>query len=197
MIAAAALCTAASAPAQQAAPNRDDWLLNAPDDTARFRLLQNDARGFSMAMAETGQRYEKLHDAISDRNFDLAAYHWAKIRDAINAGTARRPGRKANADAAFTGKVYEPVMEALKSGDSAKAWAGFAQARAACSICTRGRQTRSSCTGAGRQCTLSGHRPAVVPHRRKEFAASIAGRAKRDQRKPARGKRQQRKDQDQ
>ncbi len=132
---AAAAIGAALAQQTPQPPNRDDWLLNAPDDTARFRLLQNDARGFSMAMAETGQRYEKLYDALSDKNFDLAAYHWAKIRDAINAGATRRPGRKASADEVFLGKVYEPLLESLKSGDSAKAWAGFSQARAACMAC--------------------------------------------------------------
>jgi hypothetical protein len=59
----AAICVAAAEfvapaahreqPAVQAAEkktNPDDWLLNAPDDEARFKLLQSQARGFSASM---------------------------------------------------------------------------------------------------------------------------------------------------
>lgn len=119
----------------QSAPNRDDWLLNAPDDTARFRLLQNQARGFSAAMIEVGQRYQAMYDAVGDGNFALAAYQWDKIRDAIQAGYARRPGRQPNADARLLGPLFEPVRDAFRSADPARAWASFVEVRAACMAC--------------------------------------------------------------
>lgn len=135
-ILAAALLLLSLAPATaQPALNRDDWLLNAPDDTARFRLLQSQARGFSASMIEVGQRYQAMQDAVGDSNFALAAYHWDKIRDAIQAGYARRPGRQANADARLLRPLFEPVRDAFRSGDAARAKAGLAEARTACMAC--------------------------------------------------------------
>jgi hypothetical protein len=131
----AILLTLAGAPIAQAqAPSPNDWLLNAPDDRARFRLLQDQARGFSGAMAEVGQRYLALHQALADANHPLAAYHWEKIREAILAGTTRRPGRAASTQQEFLG-LYTPVLEALRSGDAVRAGAAFQQARAACMSC--------------------------------------------------------------
>ena len=132
MVVVVGVAVAQQAPTQ---PNRDDWLLNAPDDIARFRLLQSELRGFSMAMAEVGQRYQRLYDAIGDKNYDLAVYHWSKIKDAIVAGYTRRPGRKTSADQEFLDKVYQPVLDALKSRDGTKVWIDFAEARKACMAC--------------------------------------------------------------
>lgn len=122
-------------PAQAQAPaSPNDWLLNAPDDRARLRLLQDQARGFSPAMLEVGQRYLALHQALADGNTALAAYHWEKIREALLAGTTRRPGRAASAQQEFLG-LYTPVLEALRSGERVRAEAAFQQARAACMSC--------------------------------------------------------------
>ncbi len=121
----------------QTAPqrNQDDWLLNAPDDTARFRLLQQYLRGFSMPMWEVGQRYQRVYDALGDKNYDLAAYHWTKIKDAIVLGYTKRPGRRDSADKEFVNTVYQPTLDAIKSGDQSKAWNAFATARKACMSC--------------------------------------------------------------
>lgn len=115
--------------------NPDDWLLNAPDDATRFKLIQSQARGFSASMFEVARRFETLYDAVADKNTDFAAYQLTKIKEVIEAGTTRRPKRKTNADAIFIGKAFEPALAAIKSGDAAKAWEGFAQVRAACMAC--------------------------------------------------------------
>lgn len=117
------------------APSRDDWLLNAPDDTARFRLLQSQARGFSASMIEVGQRYQAMYDAVADGNFALAVYQWEKIRDAIQTGATRRPGRQPNAEARFLRPLFEPVLTAFRAGDAGRARSGFAEVRAACMSC--------------------------------------------------------------
>lgn len=125
-------------PAAAEAPkdkNPDDWLLNAPDDATRFKLIQSQARGFSATMFEVGRRFETLYDALGDKNTDFAAYQLTKIKEVIEAGTTRRPKRKANADAIFIGKAFEPALAAIKSGDAAKAWEGFASVRTACMAC--------------------------------------------------------------
>jgi hypothetical protein len=115
--------------------NPDDWLLNAPDDTARFKLLQGQARGFSASMNEVGRRFESFYDALGDKNYELAAYQWQKIKEVIEAGTTRRPKRKANADAILLQKLFEPVLADVKSADAGKAWGAFAQVRSACMAC--------------------------------------------------------------
>lgn len=129
----------ASAPgpavAQPTPANPNDWLLNAPDDQTRFRLLQNQASGFHVSMLAVGQRYQAMYDALGDGNFQLAAYQWEKIRELIQTGYTRRPRRQPNADAEFVGKVYDPVLAAFRSSDAARAWAGFATARTACMAC--------------------------------------------------------------
>ncbi len=115
--------------------NVDDWLLNAPDDAARFKLLQQQARGFSASMNEVGRRYDALYDALGDKNYELGAHHWQKIKEVIQAGYTRRPKRQANADTIFLQKLFEPVLADIKSGDAAKAWAAFAQVRSGCMAC--------------------------------------------------------------
>jgi len=133
-----ALIAVAQSPPQAApaaARNVDDWLLNAPDDPARFKLLQDQHRGFSASMHEVGLRFGSLYDALGDKNYELAAYQWAKIRDAIVTGYARRPKRQPNADSILVKKIYEPVLADIRSGDPSRAWSGFGQARAACTSC--------------------------------------------------------------
>lgn len=120
---------------QGGAKNPDDWLLNAPDDATRFRMIQRQMRGFSAAMIEVGQRYDSLWDAVQDKNPELAAYHLDKINDAIVLGYTRRPNRRANADRLFTKGVFEPALADIKSGDPGKAASAFQRVRTACMSC--------------------------------------------------------------
>jgi hypothetical protein len=117
------------------AANPDDWLLNAPDDTARFKLLQSQMRGFSAAMIEVGQRYDSLANAVTDGNAELAAYQLSKIKEVIQAGYTRRPKRQANADVIFVKGVFDQALADIKSGDAAKAKAAFVRVRQACMSC--------------------------------------------------------------
>jgi len=120
-----------------AAPGKepDDWLLNAPDHEARFKLLQRYLRGFDQPMWEVGERFESIYDALADENYDLAVYHWEKIKVTIVNGTMKRPKRQANADALFVNGAYAPVLDAFKSKDAKRAWEGFALARKTCQSC--------------------------------------------------------------
>lgn len=118
-----------------AAPPSNEWLLNAPSDVERFRLLQRYLRGFDQPMWEVGERYEGLYDALQRNNYDLALYHWEKIKSTIENGYLKRPARKANADAIFLSTVWGEVDAALRTRDSARAWAGFTAGRAACQAC--------------------------------------------------------------
>jgi len=130
-------CIALPAAAQQATakPPSNDWLLDAPDDTERFKLLQRYLRGFDQPMWEVGERYRGVHDALTRNNFDLAIYHWDKIKTTIENGFLKRPARRANAETVFLNKAFGDVRAAFETRDSAKAWAGFTAARNACMAC--------------------------------------------------------------
>jgi hypothetical protein len=119
---------APAAPAAAPATNADDWLLNAPDDTARFKLLQQQARGFSASMFEVSRRFDTLYDAVNDKNYEFSAYQWQKIKEVIQAGYTRRPKRQANADAVFLNPLFDPVLADFKAADADKAWAAFSKA---------------------------------------------------------------------
>lgn len=120
------------APAQK---NVNDWLLNAPDDETRFKLLQQYLRGFDQPMWEVGVRYEAIYHALDDKNFELAEYHWDKIKATIVNGYLKRPKRQENSDAMLVTTVWESVNQSFKSKDAQKAWDGFQLTRQACMSC--------------------------------------------------------------
>jgi hypothetical protein len=113
----------------------NDWLLDAPDDVTRFQLLQRYLRGFDQPMWEVGHRYLGLYDALERENYDLALYHWDKIKTTIQNGYLKRPARRANADAVFLDQVWENARSAFESRKLEQAWEGFALARAGCMTC--------------------------------------------------------------
>jgi len=121
--------------AEQPPKTSDDWLLDAKDDTQRFKLIQQMFGGFSMSMQLVGERYDRTYDAIKDGNYDLATYHWKKIKETIELGYLRRPAREANAVAIFLKGPWVSVSEALASKNKVKAKERFLLARAACQAC--------------------------------------------------------------
>jgi len=113
----------------------NEWLLDAPNDTERFKLLQRYLRGFDQPMWEVGERYRVIYDALKLDNFELALYHWDKIKATIQNGYLKRPARKANADTILLNQNWAQINSAFESRDKAKAWTGFALARNACMTC--------------------------------------------------------------
>lgn len=121
--------------AEPPAKTSDNWLLEARDDTERFKRIQQMFGGFSMSMQIVGERYDRTYDAIIDGNFDLASYHWKKIKETIELGYLRRPAREANAVAIFLKGPWGTVSDALAAKDREKAKEQFLVARSACSSC--------------------------------------------------------------
>ncbi len=113
----------------------DTWLRGADDEGARFERLERYLGGFSAAMREVGERYERTWEALQRGNTELAEYHWEKIGDAIRGGYLKRPGRQANSDALFLDTAWPEALEAIRSGDPERAWRGFAKGRRACLQC--------------------------------------------------------------
>ncbi len=111
------------------------WITEAANEGERFQRIETYLRGFDQPMWEVGERYEKLYAALLRENFELASYHWDKIKLTIENGTMKRPARRASADAFFLTGTWDSVNEALESGDPATAWTGFETARASCMRC--------------------------------------------------------------
>jgi len=123
----------AQTPEGQAGSKR--WITEAANELERFQRIEKYLRGFDQPMWEVGERYEKLYAALLRGNFELASYHWAKIKLTIENGTMKRPARMASADAFLLTGTWDSVNEALGSGDLATAWKGFETARASCMKC--------------------------------------------------------------
>jgi hypothetical protein len=85
-------------------------------------------------MWETGERYQRLHDALNRGNPQLAVYQWDKIGQTIANGVERRPRWGRTADEMFFGS-YKEIRAGLGSGDKEKAWAAFEQAKVTCMAC--------------------------------------------------------------
>lgn len=82
----------------------------------KIKIIENQFRGFDMAMVETGYRYQELYWAGQDENWEYADYQLEKIQKAVENGLERRPKRAQSAQHFLT--VTLPQMkEALKKRD--------------------------------------------------------------------------------
>lgn len=112
------------------------WLQNADNDKERFDRLETYLRGFDQPMWEVGHRYEMVYEAILDKNYALASYHWKKIKTTIVNGYMKRPARKPSADSMFLQSgVWGSLDSALQAGDHKKITTAFAVARKTCMAC--------------------------------------------------------------
>jgi hypothetical protein len=121
---------------KQTKPPSNNWLLDANDDTERFRRLQVVMSGTDIPMWEVTYRYEELFTAIQKNNWELGVYHWDKLRDRMNAAAMKRPARTQNIEAMFfdTG-VWQSMRDALTSRDRLKMIAQYQTVRQICIGC--------------------------------------------------------------
>ena len=113
----------------------EDWLLGAASDEERFRRLQQQLSGFDQPMLEIGERFSRVHEALSRENYEMALYQWWKIEQRISNAIVKRPKRAASAKAFFLGANYERIRAALQSRTPQLAWAAFDEAKAICLGC--------------------------------------------------------------
>lgn len=111
------------------------WLTGEQDETVRVNKLEKYLRGFDQPMLETGQRFTNMYQAISDKNYDLAIYHWKKIRTTIENGLMKRPQRERNAKLLLLDAVWSDVLNDFKSKEHKQVLLGFTKAKAACLSC--------------------------------------------------------------
>ena len=92
------------------------WLTSIEDEDKQIEAIQNQFRGFDMAMVETDYRYIELYWAGQDENWEYADYQLEKLRKAIEMGLERRPKRAASAQPFLNGVLPE-IEKALDQQD--------------------------------------------------------------------------------
>jgi len=122
--------------AKQTKPPSNNWLLDANNDTERFRRLQAAMSGTDIPMWEITYRYEELYVAIQKNNPEMGLYHWNKIRERMNTAGMKRPARTANIEGMFLESgVWESMRDALKSRSSERMRDEFMVVREVCMAC--------------------------------------------------------------
>ena len=92
---------------------KSNWLLETKTNEQKFKKIQQQFRGFDLAMVEVGYRFNSFYFAIEDKNYDLAHYQLDKIKKAIENGIQRRPKREANSKTMFLDTQYKAMSKAL------------------------------------------------------------------------------------
>ena len=92
------------------------WL--AGDEQEQINAIEQQFRGFDMAMVETGYRYQELYWAGADENWEYAAYQLKKMKLAIDNGLKRRPKRAASAQH-FLSYVIPEIKQTIAKEDKA------------------------------------------------------------------------------
>lgn len=122
--------------AKQTKPPSNNWLLDANDDTERFRRLQVVMGGTDIPMWEIGYRYEELYVAIQKNNWEMGIYHWDKLRDRMNFSGMKRPARTQNIEGMFLESgVWQSMRDALKSKSPERMRSEFQTVREVCMAC--------------------------------------------------------------
>lgn len=122
--------------ANQTKPPSNNWLLDANDDTERFRRLQVVMSGTDVPMWEITYRYEELFVAIQKNNWEMGIYHWDKLRDRMNTSGMKRPGRTQNIEGMFLDSgVWQSMRDALAAKSPEKVREQFMIVRQVCMAC--------------------------------------------------------------
>lgn len=111
------------------------WITKAPSESVRDQRIEQYLRGFDQPMWEVGERYGHIQQAIKDQNFDLAIYHWNKIKKTIENGLMKRPARRKNAEVILLNNTWDEVKADFVSKLQTRAKQGLVKAKAACMAC--------------------------------------------------------------
>lgn len=116
-------------------PHPQGWLTGEQDNNTKIQKIEKYLRGFDQPMLEVGQRFTTLHQAITDKNYELATYHWKKIKVTIENGLMKRPKRARNAKVLLLDSNWADILSDFKSNDHKRAALGFNKAKATCLSC--------------------------------------------------------------
>lgn len=87
------------------------------NEQEKLETIENQFRGFDMAMVETGYRYQELYWAGQDENWEYAYYQLEKIQKTIENGLERRP-KRAQSARYFLTVILPEMKKALDKRDT-------------------------------------------------------------------------------
>lgn len=108
------------------------WL--AEEDDEKFFQIEEQLRGFDIAMVEVGYRYQELYWAGIDQNWEYASYQLSKIQKTIELGVIRRPARKASSED-FLNRAIPQMESVIELKDSAGFFWEVESFTQACNTC--------------------------------------------------------------
>ena len=114
---------------------KSNWLLETKSNEQKFKAIQQQLRGFDLAMVEVGYRFNSFYFAIKDKNYDLAHYQWDKIKKTIENGIQRRPKRKDNSKTMFLDTQYKSMKEVLDKKNEKHIWQEYEKTKKTCNAC--------------------------------------------------------------
>ncbi|DAB27461.1 MAG: hypothetical protein A2513_09485 [Sulfurimonas sp. RIFOXYD12_FULL_33_39] len=114
---------------------KSNWLMDIDSANGRFEAVQKQFRGFDTAMMEVGYRYESVKKAVDEKNYELALYHWQKIKTAMQNGYVRRPAREEASRIYFLDNTYEEFKKMLVSQNDTKIEERFSYVKDSCNAC--------------------------------------------------------------
>jgi len=115
-----------------AATAASHWLVG--DDEQKLTTIEKQFRGFDVAMAEVGYRYQELYWAGVGQNWPYAEYQLSKIRKTIKNAIQRRPKRAKSADF-FLSYAIPRIEQAIKNKKQSQFSSEFSQFTNECNAC--------------------------------------------------------------
>ena len=121
--------------AQNNYSTKSNWLLDTKTNEQKFKKIQQQFRGFDLAMVEVGYRFNSLYFAIKDKNYDLANYQLDKIKKAMENGIQRREKRQKNTKEIFLDTQYIAMKKALLINSYKLIQEEYTNTKQACNSC--------------------------------------------------------------
>lgn len=112
--------------------NENVWIQE--KDPEKFKLIENQFRGFDVSMVEIGYRYQELYWAGKENNWEYAKYQTEKIELSIKNALIRRPKRK-NSSKYFLDNVLAEIKKIINKKDSKKFEISFNNLTNGCNTC--------------------------------------------------------------
>lgn len=117
---------------QQKKETREEWIQGSEDE--KLRSIEQQFRGFDVAMVEVGYRYQELYWAGQDANWPYAHYQIDKMRTVIELGLQRRPKRSASARN-FLSQGIPEMKTAIQAKDTGMFTRAFKVLTQRCNAC--------------------------------------------------------------
>ena len=109
-----------------------EWIRGSQEE--QIEKIEKHFRGFGVAMAEMGYRYNELYWAGRDANWEYAEHQAEEIEELIELALERRPARERSA-AHFLQVALPEINEAIEKRDSELFLQKYEALNASCNAC--------------------------------------------------------------